>query len=99
MRPVTQHETSVFWYALLVYAPYLHGRQAELTAVAESASRLGTPQQIIPLVEPVVAKVGPLLRTLDRLKSVDAACYLIVNPYRGKLLPAAAQAAWTTALN
>jgi hypothetical protein len=81
-----------------MYFPYFFGRRAELSAIGQSATRLGTPQRILPVVEPVVDKPGDMLRMLDGLAGANAACYLIVNPARGKLAAASSRASWTTAL-
>ncbi|MCI9857875.1 sce7725 family protein [Microbacterium proteolyticum] len=76
-----------------MYFPYLYSRQAELNAVSDVSSNLGSPQRIVPLIEPV-EPAAKLISTLTKLKSNAMAAYVVVNPHQGKLSNSAAEAAW-----
>lgn len=80
-----------------MYFPYLYSRQAELNAISDVASVFGSPQLIVPLIEPVepAAKLGT---TLDDLKARGMAAYVIVNPHQGKLSSSASTMAWRSDL-
>lgn len=82
-----------------MYAPYLYGRRGELTAIRRMATLLGTPQQIFPLVEPVVQDAAPLKGALGDLEAAGAALYLVVNPHRGKLTNVTHQQQWAGAFS
>lgn len=76
-----------------MYFPYLYSRQAELKAISDVSSNFGSPQRIVPLIEPV-EPARKLIDTLAVLKSKTLAAYVIVNPHQGKLSNSAAEATW-----
>ncbi|MDO9455229.1 sce7725 family protein [Nocardioides sp.] len=82
----------------LPYFPYLYARQAELRALDITAGRFGTPQQIWPILEPVV-QPDKLRRTLTRLTTAGLGAYVIVNPALDKLSNAAAQTHWAATIH
>jgi len=78
-----------------MYFPYLYGRQGETRAIEDMAGRLGNPQAIFPIIEPVVENIPDLSRALDAMKTNGNSVYLIVNPSRYKLETTDAVARWT----
>jgi hypothetical protein len=66
-----------------VYAPYLYGRQAELSALKDIASVIGGNDQIVfPLIEPVKSNTT-LRRTLETLAESNATSYVVINSRLG----------------
>jgi hypothetical protein len=63
-----------------VYFPYLYGRQGELRALSDLKGKLGTPQSIFPLIEPVTEAHRELAQTLNKLGEAGELSYVIVNP-------------------
>ena len=82
----------------MTYFPYLYGRQGETRAIEDMAGRLGSPQTIVPIIEPVVENVLDLSRALDELKAKGNSVYLIVNPSRYKLQTTDAVERWKSSV-
>lgn len=82
----------------MTYYPYLHGRQAELTAIQATAEQFGAPQRVWPLVEPV-DPAPKLVRALSELTGKGLGAYLVVNPSRGALATPTAKGAWLAAVS
>lgn len=80
-----------------MYFPYLYGKAAELLALRELASDLGTPQLIWPVIEPT-KPFQQLKTTLQALKLQSSGADVVVNPNKGDLDTAAAVHAWRTGL-
>lgn len=80
-----------------MYFPYLHGRQAELGAITDPTTDLGTAQAIFPFIEPVDHSRG-LIRSMDKLKTLGRQVYLVTNPHQGDLRSPSALAQWSTDL-
>lgn len=78
-----------------MYFPYLYGRQAELSALCDAVTNFGSPQRIIPVIEPAMP-AGKLKRALAQFKSAGAQTYLVVNPSLHQLGSPVAQAQWST---
>lgn len=78
--------------------PYLYGRQGECRALEDVAPFLGSPQKVVPLVEPVVEKTRDLSRALNELEANNADVYVVLNPSRYKLQTDQARKTWSTAL-
>jgi hypothetical protein len=68
-----------------MYFPYLYGRQMELLALRDLATDLAGWANIVPVIEPVMAKPGDLGRCLSELQEARSPLYLIVNPSQGQL--------------
>jgi hypothetical protein len=81
-----------------LYVPYLYGRQGECRALEDVAPFLGTPQKVVPLIEPVIEKARDLSRALVELEANSADVYVVLNPSRYKLQTDQARTAWSTAL-
>jgi hypothetical protein len=81
-----------------MYFPYLYGRLGECSAIADVAQGLGTPQKVIPVIEPVSDTVPALQRALDALESASAFAYVLVNPSRHKLADPTALGVWHQAM-
>lgn len=83
---------------MTMYFPYLYARQGECRAIEDMAGRLGEPQTVFPVLEPVVANAKDLTRALDSLQAENNVAYVIVNPSRYKFLEQGAFASWSNAL-
>jgi hypothetical protein len=77
-----------------MYFPYLYAREGEMRAVEDLAGRLGAPQKVFPVLEPVVEDAKSLNRALDTLTAASEVAYVIVNPSRYKLNTSAAVTTW-----
>ena len=77
-----------------MYFPYLYARQGECKSIEDLAGRLGSPQKVFPVLEPVVEDSRPFMHALDALAHFDEAAYVVVNPSRWKLQQPAAVARW-----
>jgi len=76
-----------------MYFPYLFDKQSELLALRELAGKLGSPQMIIPLVEPVT-KVAGLRRFHAAFKQAGNFAYVVENPNLLDLAIPAALSEW-----
>lgn len=81
-----------------MYFPYLYARQGECKSIEDLAGRLGSPQKVFPVLEPVVEDPRSLMHALDALAQFDEAAYVIINPSRWKLQQPAAVARWRGAV-
>jgi hypothetical protein len=77
-----------------LYFPYLYGRRGECSALVDVANTLGSPQQVVPIIEPVVASGRDIQRALDALSASSSYAYVIANPHRHDLADAATLANW-----
>jgi hypothetical protein len=76
-----------------MYFPYLYSKSSELLAVRAFAGKLGSPQKIVPVIEPVTTADG-LIRLHTALKASGDFAYVIENPHLLDLKPAAALTLW-----
>lgn len=67
-----------------MYFPYFRGKQYELIAIRENASRLAK-MGFQPIVEPVRETLSGTRRTLDAVLEESGSAILIVNPHHGEL--------------
>lgn len=68
-----------------MYYPYFRGRQSELLALRDTASKLAVKKRIIPIIEPVMANTGGLTAFLETAKSQHSHV-VITNPAVGELV-------------
>lgn len=68
-----------------MYYPYFRGRQSELLALRDTASKLAVKKRIVPIIEPVMASTGRLITFLETAKS-QYAHVVITNPAVGQLV-------------
>ena len=76
-----------------MYFPYLFDKQSELLALRGLAGSLGSPQKIVPLIEPVSSIAG-LSRLHAKFKESGDYAYVVENPGLLKLAIGAHLAAW-----
>lgn len=69
---------------MLMYFPYMRGKQFELAALKEIAPKL-TPSKVSPLIEPVNDNIDKLCGAIDTLNSHNIVPHVIVNPQVGDL--------------
>ena len=81
-----------------MYFPYLYARQGECKAIEDVAGRLGKPQNVFPVFEPVVANSKDLIRALDALHASNDSSYVIVNPSQHKFQEPGALVTWASAV-
>jgi len=79
-----------------LYFPYLFDKQSELLAIRGMAGDFGSPQKIVPLVEPVSAVSG-LKRLYTAFRESGDFAYIIANPHQLTLADSTALTAWETA--
>lgn len=87
-----------------MYFPYFYAREAELNALAHRAAHLGSPQQIVPILEPAAkpsSNVGRYARKIERtlagLSKHNATAYLVTNPHLGTFSDSTQAAQWLAA--
>lgn len=66
-----------------MYYPYFRGKQNELLAIRETAQVFAS-KNFVPIIEPVKADLGNLMRALKALRDVEGKSIVIVNPYYGE---------------
>jgi len=81
-----------------LYFPYLYARRAERNALIDVVHSLGSPQKVRPIVEPYSA-ASDLTGLMNTFAAAKKDMLLVVNPSRGRLVNAAEQAAWSTAMS
>ena len=64
------------------YFPYFRGKQFELMAIRETATRMSQ-SGVVPIIEPVKLLTSPLERALEALQKANGRCILVVNPNCG----------------
>jgi hypothetical protein len=72
-----------------IYFPYLRGKQNELLALQDAASRLAKHGGVLPVVEPVKSNVAALMRAGNRLAAAGVPFCIVTNPRVGQLAGAA----------
>jgi len=72
-----------------MYYPYFRGRQSELLALRDTATKLALKKKVVPIIEPVMANVRGLKAFLDTAKSQHPHV-VITNPAVGQLVGQAA---------
>lgn len=77
-----------------MYFPYLYGKEGELRAVTAVAGKLGSPQLILPIVEPVRPVTNLFHQMMRDFEHASDEMYLIVNPTLGTLQASDAVAKW-----
>lgn len=67
-----------------MYFPYLRGKQYELVALKEVASRLKV-NKVQPIIEPVKDNINPLCSAISALNDEQIIPHIVVNPEVGEL--------------
>lgn len=68
-----------------MYFPYVYGRASELLAIRSSSKNYMASGLVIPIVEPVVAKPGALIKAIGELGHRKHRAVIITNPSQGEL--------------
>lgn len=77
-----------------MYFPFLYGRQSELLAIRALTKDTRSLDALIPVIEPVNAKVAALAKCLEASDDKGLSIALIVNPDKHELELHAAATAW-----
>lgn len=67
-----------------MYYPYFRGRQSELLALRATASKLAKKKKVVPIIEPVMAKMGALKNFLESVNP-KLPHVVITNPAVGQI--------------
>lgn len=68
-----------------VYCPFLRGKQYELLALNECADKIARSRKVVPIIEPVKAKLDNLKQTLHLYRAHSLRYIFVVNPRVGDL--------------
>jgi hypothetical protein len=66
-----------------MFYPYLRARQSELLAIRATAPQMSGSGKIVPLVEPVLDNLVPLVRAVEEVTTAGVPLAVIVNPAVG----------------
>ncbi|MDA0573256.1 MULTISPECIES: sce7725 family protein [Burkholderia] len=66
-----------------MYFPYLYARRSELLALRDAVEDLPIQATVVPILEPVKANSGDLIRCLRVLAASEVQTIVITNPYQG----------------
>lgn len=77
-----------------MYFPFMYGRQSELLAVRSLLKDARSCAALVPIIEPVNANIGDLVRCLDACGAANQAIAVVFNPDKHQLGNASAAATW-----